>query len=132
MIAHKGILMPRLALSFVLASVACVTAACSNNKACCKDDSSDKMAERALGTQSVQTAPPASETKTVAVAKPVNSVCPIGGDEFNPEGHPAALLRTANNTTIGFCCQHCVTKFDKMDAAGQQRIIELAKANKGE
>jgi hypothetical protein len=93
--------------------------ACSNQK-CCDGKGGDKMAQSALG----------SGQGKVAAGKPINSMCPIGGDEFNPEGHPAELTRVHQNTTIAFCCNHCVEKFDKMDAAGKDGVLALAKANK--
>lgn len=82
----------------------------------------DQMAERALGGPTVGTRP--------ASARPVNTICPIGGHEFQPEGHDAALTRTHKGTVIGFCCDGCTSAWDSMAEAERDVVLGLAKANK--
>lgn len=57
----------------------------------------------------------------------VNTTCPIGGDEF---GTAPSEVRTVKGTSIGFCCDHCTAKFDKMTDAEKENVVNLAKANK--
>jgi len=110
--------MNRVMLSVASLALASLLGACHNQKCC--DDGGDKMAQSALGTSEAKATP----------GKPVNSMCPIGGDEFNPDGHPVELTRVYQKTTIAFCCDHCVAKFDKMDSADKDKVLALAKANK--
>jgi hypothetical protein len=116
----------------VLLAIALAPAACNSNKACCSDDKSDKMAERAIGAPAQNNSTNSPQATKVAATKTVNSICPIGGDEFNPEGHPAELVRVSGDTKIGFCCPNCAKKFDAMDANAKQQVVNLARANKSE
>ena len=93
----------RIALACLAAGVALTACANSNKQA-------DKPAA-------------AASTKMVAV----NTTCPIGGDDF---GNAPSVTRTVNGTTVGFCCDHCSAKFDKMTDAEKQNVVNLAKANK--
>ncbi len=68
-----------------------------------------------------------SGTAATAKVAVVNTVCPIGGDEF---GKSPSDTRTVNGTSIGFCCDHCSAKFDKMTDAEKANVVNLARANK--
>ena len=95
----------RLTLALAVLACAAVLPACQ---------SSNKTAEK----------PAAASTTKVAA---VNTVCPIGGDEF---GKDPSVTRTVKGTTVGFCCGHCTAKFDKMSDAEKENVVNLAKANK--
>ncbi len=71
----------------------------------------------------------ASEGAPTSIAT-INSMCPIGGDEFNNTSHDAELSRNHKGKMIGFCCEGCVVRFDGMDEAGKDGILKLAEANK--
>jgi len=60
----------------------------------------------------------------------VNTMCPIGGDEFDSKEHPATLTRTVEGKAIGFCCEGCTKKFDKMTTEKQHEVLTAANANK--
>jgi len=45
---------------------------------------------------------------TTQESKPVNKICPVGGEEVDP-----AVTTTYEGKTIGFCCEKCVAKFNK-------------------
>jgi hypothetical protein len=70
-----------------------------------------------------------AESTSAATAKvaTINTMCPIGGDEF---GTAPSSTRTVKGTTIGFCCDHCTAKFDKMTDAEKENVVNLAKSNK--
>lgn len=59
----------------------------------------------------------------------INTMCPIGGDEFGTH-HEPELTRSWNGSAIGFCCKNCVRKFDAMTPAERDAVLALAKANK--
>lgn len=60
----------------------------------------------------------------------INSVCPIAGDDFGERTAPRTLTRTWKGQTIGFCCRGCLPGFDRLDDAGKDGVLMLAKANK--
>ncbi len=70
---------------------------------------------------------PAASAGATAKVVTVNTMCPIGGDEF---GNAPSETRTYKGTSIGFCCDHCTAKFDKMTDAEKENVVNLAKANK--
>lgn len=107
--------MPR-ALAVVLASSAVLVAGCSSKKSA---PAGDPMAERALG---LSAAP--GEVRTI------NTVCPIGGHEFNAVNHTPALVREHNGQKIGFCCDGCSESWDSMAEAEREKVYNLARANK--
>lgn len=67
-----------------------------------------------------------------ATVSTVNSMCPIGGDPFDNTKVNASMTRAWKGTNIGFCCESCISKYDKLDDAGKDRILTLAKANQVE
>ncbi len=69
------------------------------------------------------------ESEEHAALTTINTICPIGGDEFEATGHEASLVRTYKGKNIGFCCSNCVNKFDKMADAEKDGILSLAVAN---
>lgn len=107
-----GVIAWRMALAGAVAGL--VLAGGCGSKQCCGECEDDK----------------AGAAKVTSEATPVNTMCPIGGDEFKAQGHPAELVRVHKGTAVGFCCPGCTEKFDKMDDAGKDSIVALAKANK--
>ncbi|MFN0132656.1 MAG: hypothetical protein ACKVW3_09030 [Phycisphaerales bacterium] len=83
-------------------------AGCVKDKACC--DTGDKTA--------------------AARVSVINTMCPIGGDDFGEKTRPAELVRTHNGENIGFCCEGCVKSFDKKADAAKGEVLAAAKANK--
>ena len=52
-------------------------------------------------------------------AKPVNSVCPVSGEDIDAE-------QTSGYTkVVGFCCDKCLTKFNKGASAHIAKIAEV-------
>ena len=74
----------------------------------------------------------ASGAKADAAVATITSTCPIGGDPFDNTRVNASMTRTWKGANIGFCCESCISKYDKMDDAGKSRILALAKENKVE
>ena len=66
-------------------------------------------------------APAAAPAGAVAAAA-VNAKCPIMGHAIEADGGTA----TFKGHTIGFCCEGCAPKFEKLDDAG--KIAALSKA----
>lgn len=62
----------------------------------------------------------------------VNTMCPIGGHDFQAGSRTAKTSRTWKGKTIGFCCADCVESFDTMAAAEKDAILALAVANKSQ
>ena len=60
----------------------------------------------------------------------INTVCPIAGDDFESKERQANLVRTVDGKNIGFCCDHCTTKFDKMSDDKKKAALAAATANK--
>lgn len=98
---------------------ATILAGCQNNKQS-SGPVKDEMAERALGGPKASTA----DTRTM------NSMCPIGGHEFNPVNHTEDLVREYKGDKIGFCCDGCSSAWDSMNTTQRDEIHALAKANK--
>lgn len=67
------------------------------------------------------TVEPAIAAPRAAAAVPVNRLCPIRGNEVDPE----APMRTFRGKTIGFCCPGCEGKWDKK--TDDERMALLAK-----
>ena len=59
----------------------------------------------------------------------INSICPVENDDFTTKERPAELVREIDGQKVGFCCDHCVAKFDKMSAEKKQAVLTAAKAN---
>lgn len=74
------------------------------------------------------------KTASTAEAKvqTVNTVCPVGGHDFDSGSRTAKTTRTYKGQTIGFCCPDCVEAFDSMTAAEKDGVLKLAQANKSE
>jgi|KBSSwiStaDraftv2_1062776.scaffolds.fasta_scaffold200134_3 hypothetical protein len=70
------------------------------------------------------------KTATPATITVVNTICPIAGDDFARHEMPADLTREWKGTKIGFCCEHCVPKFDKLTTAEKDNVRSLALVNK--
>jgi hypothetical protein len=68
----------------------------------------------------------AAKPSKVATA---NTVCPVGGDEFDAAAVPVSLTRVYKGKTIGFCCESCPPAFDKADAAGKDKLLAEAMAH---
>lgn len=69
-----------------------------------------------------------SEQKTTAeapAAMSVNKTCPIGGHKAD-----ATTTVAYKGQTIGFCCEDCVEKFDKMSAAEKDAVLAKAATGK--
>ena len=62
--------------------------------------------------------------KTMQTAgKPVNAKCPVSGEEV-----PAnATTVSYQGKTVGFCCDHCVAKWNAMSDAEKQQKLAAAK-----
>ena len=99
------------ARTLILASIALPLGACAGNKACCDDPA--EAAKANGGKVSV-----------------VNTLCPIGEDDFGSKERSADLARTWNGTSIGFCCESCVKQFDKMTNEKKDAVATAAIANK--
>lgn len=99
--------------TLLIASVASLSllGACANKGACC--DTTANAAAKSDG--------------SVAV---VNTMCPVGGDDFETKTRPTDLARTWNGTSIGFCCEGCVKQFDKMSDEKKTATATAAVANK--
>lgn len=98
----------------------------ATNKECC-DTSKAKPDAKAAAPDAKAAAPTRNAQGRIIT---VNTMCPIGGDDFETKDRPEALARTYNGQSIGFCCDHCVAKFDKMDDAGKAAVLKAAAANK--
>jgi len=95
----------------ILSSVAALglVAGCASKGACCDS---------------------AAAAKSDANIAVVNTMCPIGSDDFGTKQRPAELARTWNGTSIGFCCEGCVKSFDKMSDEKKAEAAKAALANK--
>ncbi len=115
----------RFTRTFAFVSVAALAAlaGCANKGACC--DTKEAPAKSDAPAKS--SAAPATPTGNMVV---INTLCPIGNDEFGSKDHPAELSRTWNGKNIGFCCDHCVAKFDKMTPEKKNEVAVAAAANK--
>ena len=112
-------------LSLIAALALSGCAAADHNKtASCCDDSSAKQESPMAGPKTA----PAQKTEGRMVV--VNTICPIGGDDFEAKDRPSELVRTVNGENIGFCCDHCTAKFDKMSEQKKAEVLAAARANK--
>lgn len=91
-----------------LAAIVCLAGCAANKEACC-DPNAAHSAEK------------------VAV---INTVCPIGNDDFGSKERSKDLAREWNGKSIGFCCDHCVAKFEKMTPEKKAEVATAAAANK--
>lgn len=100
------------------AGLLAVTLACGTEAA-----PTAKPAAPAAGapTAAAPAAPAAAPAGAVAAAA-VNAKCPMMGHAITADGGTA----TFKGHTIGFCCEGCAPKFEKLDDAG--KIAALAKA----
>jgi hypothetical protein len=71
-------------------------------------------------------APAAPDTQ----ARVINTMCPIGGDDFEEPIRPATLAREWKGQTIGFCCKDCAMKFDRMKPEERDETLTRARANR--
>ncbi|MBL9032654.1 MAG: hypothetical protein JNM80_13240 [Phycisphaerae bacterium] len=101
-----------IALGLTLGGSVLLFAGCAKEKACCGTCGTSEKGARSA---SVAT---------------INTMCPIGGDEFDNKAHSAALTRTYKGQKIGFCCEGCVKKFDGKSDADKDAVLTAAKANK--
>ena len=53
---------------------------------------------------------PAS-TAVATDSKPINTVCPVSGDELGSVGKP--VYAEYHGKKVGFCCKNCARKFQK-------------------
>lgn len=83
----------------------------------------------ACSTTSTETAGTGGGETTVAS---INTMCPIGGHDFEAGTRTAKTTRTWKGKTVGFCCADCVESFDTMTAAEKDEILALAVANKSQ
>lgn len=84
-------------------------AGCASNGACCDATAATKP------------------NGNVAV---VNTLCPIGNDDFETKERTPDLARTHSGTAIGFCCESCVKSFDKMSDEKKAEVVKAALANR--
>ncbi len=92
-------------------AVLSLVAACASKT---RSDASDSAAQKTTGGK-------------VAV---INTMCPIGADDYESKERPADLARTYNGKSIGFCCESCVKQFDKMSDEKKAAVLTAAAANK--
>lgn len=112
-----------LASVLTLAGLLAIAGCANTNKECCTDGA--KADSKAAATTTAAAPARNAEGRIITV----NSLCPIGEDDFGSKDRPDALARTYNGQSIGFCCDHCVTKFDKMDDAHKSGVLKAAQAN---
>lgn len=103
--------MMRFSVCVRLAGLGMVAAALSLG-ACKSDDNMDNHAS-------------ASAMKVTTV----NTVCPVEGGDFKQGSRGVAETRTWKGKTIGFCCDHCGEKFDKMSPAEKDKVLSMAQSN---
>jgi len=108
-----------------LASLASVVgllalAGCAANKDCCKDD----VKPAAAATDKA-----ATKTTPVARVTVVNTVCPLSGEDLGSKDHTADVVRTYNGENVGFCCDGCGKKFDKMSDEKKAATLTSAKSH---
>lgn len=75
---------------------------------------------------------PANTTAQTADGKVavINTMCPVGGDDFGSKERSGDLARAFNGKSIGFCCESCVKQFDKMSDEKKAAVLSAATANK--
>jgi hypothetical protein len=126
-------------VSLATVVIAAIAGGCSNNKAHeapapattpAATPPAKPAAAPATSSARALAAAPATTAATNQPVKVINTMCPIGGDEFGSEPHPASLSRQWKGKEIGFCCKNCVAKFDKMTDAQRDAVLKLAEANR--
>jgi hypothetical protein len=90
---------------------------------CCKGDSP------ACGSNSSAKAPPATTATSAgkpapAVAKVVNTKCPIMGGAVDPKTVADALTREFKGQKVGFCCGGCPAQWDKLSDAEKEAKLK--------
>lgn len=87
-------------------------AECKDKAACCTTDGAckDKAAGECKDTQG-------------GGAAPVNTKCPVSGEEVKAGGATASY----NGQTVGFCCPGCIGKFNAMSDADKAAALSKAK-----
>ncbi len=63
--------------------------------------------------------------KEVVSNKPVNTVCPVSGEEIDPE-----ITATYNSKTYAVCCKSCLKKFNKDPEKYVSKLSEDGKSLK--
>ncbi len=94
-------------------------AGCAANKDCCKDDGKSAAAA---------TDKTATKTTQAAALTVVNTACPISGEDLGSKDHTAKVVRTYNGENVGFCCDGCGQKFDKMSDEKKAATLTSAKS----
>lgn len=114
---------------FMVSGLLAISGCHTGGKDCCSDGAKETKTAPATtpSPDKKSEAPAAAPAGRIVV---VNTICPIGGDDFETKDRPASLARTVNSQSVGFCCDHCTAKFDKMDAKGQEAVLKAAMANK--
>ncbi len=85
-----------------------------------------KFALTALAASAVMLSGCASTSETEAAsAKPVNTICPIGGHEV-PDND---LTATHNGYVVAFCCEGCADTWDGESQEGRDEILAAALKN---
>lgn len=80
------------------------------------------------GTSAAVPATPAAAPSGQVVV--INTMCPIGGDDFAEKTRPVSLAREWKGQEIGFCCEHCVAKFNRMTDGERDAVLQTAMANR--
>lgn len=63
--------------------------------------------------------------KKIVDNKPVNTVCPVSGEEIDPE-----ITATYNGKTYALCCKSCLKKFNKDPEKFVSKLSEDGKSLK--
>lgn len=66
----------------------------------------NSKAEKKDSTTDVQNVVPAASLQQVGTDKPINTVCPVSGEEIDSK-----ITYTYNGKTYGLCCNKCLKKF---------------------
>jgi hypothetical protein len=104
-----------------------VAAALAGLSGCANDK--DKSSTPPPAQPGTHTTVPQGPQASAQPVKVINTMCPIGGDDFGGGTHDAALSRAYKGKEIGFCCANCVRKFDAMTDEQKDQVLKLATAN---
>lgn len=55
---------------------------------------------------------------TASASAPINTKCPVGGEAID-----STVTTSYNGKTVGFCCNSCKGKWDKMTAEKQSAAL---------
>lgn len=62
-------------------------------------------------------------TSAAGASEFVNTVCPIMGNEINPEDVEASLVKDFNGKKVAFCCPPCLEEWDELtDAEKSEKL----------